>query len=246
MFKDVLKPNINIYATTASDFDESSYGCYCDDDPDRDTCLGDLYSINWMEDSDKENIEKETLKQQFDIVVQLTNMSHVQQYGQLDINKLAVGEFQGDKQNATPAFSANHFGSKSPVNSRDIPLHMLRRKIAKENDFVKRQRVMNQLQQLQIRRSMYTEWIHTVAEKIAGIRAPELLNQRSAVRKNLSCHNHIAQYFHKNCISFSKNPFALQYAYMLVNICEQGYKEMDVIKAFAEICPSKNLAEPIL
>jgi len=243
MFKDVLKPNINIYATTASDFDESSYGCYCDDDPDRDTCLGDLYSVNWMEDSDKENIETETLKQQFDIVVQLTNMSHVQQYGQLDINKLVVGEFQG-KEKGTPEYSFTHFGSKSPVNSRDIPLFMLRRKIAKENDVVKRQTLTNKLHQLETRRAMYTEWIKTVAEKIAGVRAPELLNKRSHL-KNTACHNNIAQYFHKNCVSFSKNPFALKYGYMLVNICEQGYNEMDVIKAFAQICPSK-ISEPIL
>jgi len=39
-----------VYATTASNPDESSYACYFDDE--RQTYLGDVYSVNWMEDSD--------------------------------------------------------------------------------------------------------------------------------------------------------------------------------------------------
>lgn len=40
-----------MYATTAANGDESSYACYYDDQ--RETYLGDLYSVNWMEDSDR-------------------------------------------------------------------------------------------------------------------------------------------------------------------------------------------------
>ena len=39
-----------VYATTASNPDESSYACYWDQK--RQTYLGDVYSVNWMEDSD--------------------------------------------------------------------------------------------------------------------------------------------------------------------------------------------------
>ncbi|GAA6075950.1 legumain, partial [Tachysurus ichikawai] len=38
------------YATTAANTHESSYACYYDEA--RDTYLGDLYSVKWMEDSD--------------------------------------------------------------------------------------------------------------------------------------------------------------------------------------------------
>lgn len=40
----------SVYATTAANGHESSYACYFDDK--RGTYLGDLYSVNWMEDSD--------------------------------------------------------------------------------------------------------------------------------------------------------------------------------------------------
>lgn len=51
----------NVYAVSAANPSESSWGTYC---PPNDvvngvplnSCLGDLFSINWMEDSDKENI----------------------------------------------------------------------------------------------------------------------------------------------------------------------------------------------
>lgn len=61
MFDGILKDNINIYAITAANPDESSWGTYCyPDDKINGThinsCLGDLFSVNWMEDSDAENV----------------------------------------------------------------------------------------------------------------------------------------------------------------------------------------------
>ncbi|KAL6005980.1 hypothetical protein ACLOJK_040025 [Asimina triloba] len=55
IFEGLLPEGINIYATTASNAEESSWGTYCPGDfpsppPEYDTCLGDLYSVAWMED----------------------------------------------------------------------------------------------------------------------------------------------------------------------------------------------------
>ena len=51
MFDGVLRSDINVYATTAANPDESSYACYYDKK--RATYLGDRYSVSWLEDSDK-------------------------------------------------------------------------------------------------------------------------------------------------------------------------------------------------
>ena len=72
---------VSVFATTAANPDESSYACY--EDSLRQTYLGDLYSVNWMEDSDAEDIKTETLQKQFSIVRQETNLSHVMEYGDL-------------------------------------------------------------------------------------------------------------------------------------------------------------------
>ena len=55
IFEGLLKEEWNIYVTTASNADESSWATYCpgfdpSPPPEFQTCLGDLYSVAWMED----------------------------------------------------------------------------------------------------------------------------------------------------------------------------------------------------
>ncbi|URD99040.1 Peptidase C13 family [Musa troglodytarum] len=55
IFEGLLPNNISIYATTAANAMESSYATYCpgmfpSPPPQFTTCLGDLYSVSWMED----------------------------------------------------------------------------------------------------------------------------------------------------------------------------------------------------
>jgi legumain len=71
IFEGLLPADINIYATTASNANESSWATYCPGGgapSDFMTCLGDLYSVSWMEDSDAHNLRNESLKAQYDNV----------------------------------------------------------------------------------------------------------------------------------------------------------------------------------
>jgi len=57
MFDKILKPDINVYAVSAANGKESSWGTYCYPDDKVNgkhigSCLGDLFSVNWMEDLD--------------------------------------------------------------------------------------------------------------------------------------------------------------------------------------------------
>uniref|UniRef100_UPI00165978D2 C13 family peptidase n=1 Tax=Salmonella sp. S146_54837 TaxID=2665635 RepID=UPI00165978D2 len=88
-----LPADIDIYATTAANPDESSYGFYCN--VTGMPCLGDEYSIHWMEDSDAEDITTETLDQQFQRVKKETLESHVSEYGDMDFQTEALVDFQG-------------------------------------------------------------------------------------------------------------------------------------------------------
>lgn len=70
--------------------------------PEYDTCLGDLFSVAWMEDSDIQNLQKESLGQQYKIVKARTAMdgtyfegSHVTQYGNKTIDKEEAAAFLG-------------------------------------------------------------------------------------------------------------------------------------------------------
>ena len=95
-----LPANMQIYATSAANGKESSWGTYCPPDDKVDgtslnSCLGDLYSVNWMEDSDASLGAGETLADQFTRVKTLTNKSHVMQFGTLPIAREPTSNFQG-------------------------------------------------------------------------------------------------------------------------------------------------------
>lgn len=55
VFEGIMPRDLNIYVTTASNAEENSFGTYCPGmspppPPEYITCLGDLYSVAWMED----------------------------------------------------------------------------------------------------------------------------------------------------------------------------------------------------
>lgn len=55
MFEGLLPEDLNIYAVTAANSTEDSLATYCHEDypyisPSYDTCLGDLFSVSWLED----------------------------------------------------------------------------------------------------------------------------------------------------------------------------------------------------
>ena len=101
MFQGILPKDINVYAVTAANPGESSWGTYCPPDDkvngiELNTCLGDLFSVNWMEDAEKNDPAKESLDTQFNRVLNETTKSHVMRYGDLDFIKAPVGNFYGN------------------------------------------------------------------------------------------------------------------------------------------------------
>ena len=109
MFQNILKKDINVYAVSAANAKESSWGTYCHPDDKIDgthigSCLGDLFSVNWMEDTDKAASKKklgvETLDTQYTLVRQETTKSHVLQWGDVSFTSEAIGEFQAGNYTA--------------------------------------------------------------------------------------------------------------------------------------------------
>jgi hypothetical protein len=57
------------------------------------SCLGDLYSVNWMQDSETAGF-KQTLEDQFRVVQKQTDKSHVMQYGDTSWTAEPIGDFE--------------------------------------------------------------------------------------------------------------------------------------------------------
>ena len=148
-------PNItaddNIYAMTASNATLSSWGAYCGSEAVVDatnvgSCLGDLFSINWMEDTEANDPSVETLATQHTTVTEKTTRSPVQIFGDESFMSEPIGDFQGTTEMSQMSFKdkvthhAHHIYKKataedSPsrdlVDSRDIELHYLYQQVIK-------------------------------------------------------------------------------------------------------------------
>ncbi|KAL0311682.1 UNVERIFIED_CONTAM: Vacuolar-processing enzyme [Sesamum calycinum] len=107
VFEGLMPDDLDIYVTTASNAEESSWGTYCPGmdpppPPEYITCLGDLYSVAWMEDSESHNLKRETVEQQYQQVKDRTSNfntynvgSHVMEYGNKSIKSEKLCLYQG-------------------------------------------------------------------------------------------------------------------------------------------------------
>ena len=59
------------------------------------TCLGDLFSINWMDDTEANNPDFESLEHQYNTVKAKTYASDVDKFGNFTFKDEPVGDFQG-------------------------------------------------------------------------------------------------------------------------------------------------------
>lgn len=139
-----LDASENIYAITASNATQSSWGAYCGSEAyvngtNIGSCLGDLFSINWMEDTEANDVSIETLEQQYETVKTKTNKSPVMKFGNFTFMSDPIGEFEGTTEGnmgvkASIMHHANHIYkqavaektvSRDVVDSRDHDLHVL-------------------------------------------------------------------------------------------------------------------------
>jgi len=122
MFEGLATPGV--YAVSAAGPSESSWGTYCGseamvDGKNVNSCLGDLFSVNWMEDSDATDITQETLDAQYNVVKTKTSKSKVMQWGDVTFTSDKVSEFQGDKASANNEQAS---GARGSVSAREIDL----------------------------------------------------------------------------------------------------------------------------
>lgn len=161
MFNNLLNSSMNIYATTAATPTESSYACYLD--PLFQTYLGDLYSVNWLENSDSfENIWNETLRAQFMMDKVETNMSEVCQYGNMNMSRMGLKNFMLFNnasshlgQNKLRQINSKGIAPKDVINSEDVEIDFLMREYVENADYDRKRTILRNLQQEFTMRTFY-------------------------------------------------------------------------------------------
>lgn len=237
MFENLLDPSLHIYATTAANAHESSYGCYCGgeamvDGKDIGSCLGDLYSINWMEDSDVKNLDVLTLKEQYETVKQKTEGSEVCQFGDLSISSKIVGAFQGTSK--ANVFRLNEKPPKPTilVDSRDAKLEYLYgtyRRTKTEGA------LLSLMDELKSRKYADGSFGH-VASILFPTKGLSVLDEPVGKFDQWDCYKTAVDMAERACGRFSD--YSLKYIPLLASACQTGASVTSIVNAISRSCQS--------
>jgi len=242
MFQGLLDSSLNVFATTASNATTSSFACYYD--PKRKTFLGDVYSIKWMEDSDKENIETETLEHQYTVTKKETNTSMVSQFGDMSISKLTVGNFQGMKQDVEvkpPPFPPQWLScGATAVPGPMVPIEILRNTIKYSSNPLEIQEASQKLETLSKNRKFMEEKVKDIVAEVLQTNDDQTINNITNNKDNIltkyDCYYAATDAFHDHCFNLGQNDYALRMLNTFVNLCEGGTDETIIVTAIQSVC----------
>ncbi|KAF5748299.1 vacuolar-processing enzyme-like [Tripterygium wilfordii] len=254
IFEGLLPNDLNIYATTASNAEESSWGTYCPGEtpsppPEYETCLGDMYSIAWMEDSDVHNLQTETLHQQYELVKARTADdnsiygSHVMQYGDVGLSKDNLFQYMGtNPANDNYTFveeNSLRLPSKA-VNQRDADLVHFWDKYRKAPEGSPRKvEAQKQFLEAMSHRVHIDNSMKLIGKLLFGIeKGPEVLNAVRPAGQPLTndwdCLKSMVRTFELHCGSLSQ--YGMKHMRSLANICNAGIVKEQMAEASAQAC----------
>ncbi|CAF4014288.1 unnamed protein product [Rotaria magnacalcarata] len=226
-----------------SNAQESSYACY--HDVLRGTYLGDVYSVVWMEDSDAEMIDKETLYQQYLITQSKTNASHVMQYGDLNLAKSHnVSEFQGVEKSNVSKYNNfidqyNSLLRRDAVRSEDVRIEIIKHRLTiVEVNSIEEKELTNELTQLYKDRNIIFHRIYQIASTVLSLNRENYLEMILEKRMKLTqhdCYISVTQRIHEKCFDL-QNEFVLNKLYIMANLCEIGLLDITINQAIDEVC----------
>ena len=215
----------NIYALTASNATLSSWGAYCGSEATINgtsigSCLGDLFSINWMEDTEANNVSTETLLTQQATVTKLTDRSPVCVFGNTSFLSEPIGDFQGTCENNATAtekimgkftnlynkVADERVPSKDHVSSRDHDLHFYYNRVMSHGTEEDYQNLQNEIDHRQFIDAFVAE---VFPEE--NVNAPE-------IPQNFDCLRMMVGGVEEMCGDWSA--YSLQYIRKLANVCD--------------------------
>ncbi|KAM6589873.1 hypothetical protein CsatA_012478 [Cannabis sativa] len=268
MFEGLLAENISIYATTSTYPNELGWATYCPAQRNStstgyDVCLGDVFSVSWMEDSDKQDLRKETLEQQFEVCMQirkrtaednssrsgggLAHTSHVMQFGDLSLSNQFVSTYMGDNPPTTSTIHNNHqlnhpsSSSSLRVSQRDADLFHFSYKFNKAPAGSKEKaKAGEDLQALITQRKQVDDNINRLGKLVLGNKNGKLLNNVRPLGQPLvddwDCLKKLVKTYEIYCGALSS--YGIKYTRHFANMCNVGVNHFQFSVAALHSCYS--------
>merc|ERR1712217_147052 len=208
------------------------------------SCLGDLFSISWMEDDDAKDTTKETLETQWQVVKQRTNKSKVMQWSDLSFKNDFVSEFIGSKghllNDASDPGAATRLESAVSVRELDLNrwYHLYN---SAETGEVRQQmgvELQRELLAQQRAESAYRRFAEVAypGDEDAQKAARRLKHKPDYMECEMDAHKAFAQYC--DGMFDANSAFALQFHQVVVNVCHDIASGLNlaVVPAVEQAC----------
>ncbi|KER26994.1 hypothetical protein T265_05899 [Opisthorchis viverrini] len=259
LFRDLLPPNVGIYAVNSAKENEESWSMFCHNKQ-IGVCLATEFSYAWITDSEFNDLKKRTLDQQYEEVKKRTKDSHVTRYGEMTIGSLPVGKFQGHYDLFSAIFDTlNSILEQSvPTPLRFIIVQVCPFYLEKWPNVVDR-RPSSRVHLFSMSRSLMeatteeeheTAWRklhralqlrHIIKETINDIMMDVKTHHKLTVkhlskRDELMCLKEVFDQFRAHCFTIHQVPEVAQYTTHLMELCKAGYETKTLIESVHIVC----------
>ncbi|KAM0908367.1 hypothetical protein ACQ4PT_015520 [Festuca glaucescens] len=260
MFEGIMPQDLNIYVSTAANAVESSWGTYCpgmNPPPPHEyiTCLGDVYSVSWMEDSETHNLKKEAIKDQYETVKKRTSSSnnnltgsHVMEYGDMTFRDEKLFLYQGfDPANVNNTNRLPLPSLEGAINQRDADiLFMWKRYEQLDAGSEEKLRVLKKIKETVAHRKHLDSSIDFIGKLVFGFEnGPSVLEApRSSgqpVVDNWDCLKRMVRVFESHCGSLTQ--YGMKHMRAFSNLCNNGISEVEMKEASVFACGGYNSAK---
>jgi len=233
MFRSKLPNNINVWAITAANDHESSYACFYDRK--RRTYLGDLFSVDWMLDTEKYGTDQ-TLDHQFNAVKKATRRSHVCSFGDKDgMGAMKISDFIGERK---PKQSTPDVDVSDAVRSWDVPYMTMLHQLEDAKTPTERLEIMGEMMNHEQMKLQIRESLETIASKVTSAN-PKLMflpKTMNPTEEQDTCYEYTVARFLEKCYSFDEYDYAMKDLHMFSNLCNQGVTNEKIFNAIDEVC----------
>ncbi|KAL2320215.1 hypothetical protein Fmac_029184 [Flemingia macrophylla] len=266
MFEGFLPNNTNIYVTTASNATEDSNAYYCPyfypfPSTEYTTCLGDAYSVAWLEDSDNNDMSSETLQQQYEtvrrriLVGNINTTSHVMQYGDINFTNDSLATYigahpvclDGNSTSSATALSFKQSTAKTSfLSQRDAHLHHLRLELHKAPDgSMEKLKAQKVLEDEIAQREHVDNVFHLIGNLLFGedSSSTKMLHVRSRglpLVDDWDCFMTLIKTYERHCGKLSI--YGRKYTRAIANMCNAGISEEQLEVVSSQACPKENHA----
>nr|XP_043628472.1 vacuolar-processing enzyme-like [Erigeron canadensis] len=247
IFEGLLPEDLNIYVTTSTNATELGWATYCPDmnpppPPDFHTCLGDLFSVSWMEDSDSTDRRLETLELQFLRVKTRTynyndtsRGSHVMQYGTVSMTNETVSVYQGSAPGNFSADPIQSFNSMGVVNERDADIYVMQQKYNHLKDgSLEKEELYQKIKKISAHRSHLDSSVGIIEGYLLGNKQGSVRGEGSALVDDWGCLKSMVRTYETYCGSLTQ--YGMKHTRTFANLCNNGISEKAMEQASKKAC----------